>query len=341
MALVILKQTVTGGGPPLPYYNVERYSWDRDTKSIVGPIATTDSSGTPYSKPVDELVDFYMVSPGIVRRIYHNGAGSITYTDGACDISLALPDKTDETAHMANDGTVTLSGYTTYGTVQYSLDNVFFQYSGNFSGLAPGDYTAYARDTVGCTTSRTFSIVIFNYVAVLGCTNPAATNYDPLANEDDGLCVFPVAPVYSVLESKIIEVRHCIPENPVYLRWKNSLGGFSYWMFGYKQEISKTTSDLGIYELYSPDLENQKVVQKSLGKTSIPSMKLGADGLTTNQKEVIAGILDSPAVDRMFQDGKYYRVTINAGSFLITDTKASTHSIEFDMILPRINTLTN
>ena len=42
--------------------------------------------------------------------------------------------------------------------LQYSLDNVNFQGRNSFSGQAPGNYTAYVKDTFGCTISLDYTI---------------------------------------------------------------------------------------------------------------------------------------------------------------------------------------
>ena len=42
--------------------------------------------------------------------------------------------------------------------LQYSLDNVVWQSSNEFYGLATGNYTLYIKDQLGCSTSKTFNV---------------------------------------------------------------------------------------------------------------------------------------------------------------------------------------
>ncbi len=59
------------------------------------------------------------------------------------------------TAVITNTG---LSGL----TLQYSLDNATWQSSNVFTGLTPGDFTAYIKDQYGCSTSLDFNVSEFN-----------------------------------------------------------------------------------------------------------------------------------------------------------------------------------
>lgn len=80
-----------------------------------------------------------------------------------CDLLLGAPEfsKTDESILAANDGTATLNATSSF-TIEYSLDNITFVVGALFTGLAPGTYTGYVRDTnpEGCGTLETQDIVI-------------------------------------------------------------------------------------------------------------------------------------------------------------------------------------
>lgn len=78
---------------------------------------------------------------------------------------------TDETAPAASDGTIDVA--TTGGTapVEFSKDNVNWQVSSQFTGLAPGVYTIYVRDSAAtpCTNQEVFSVnaaaIAFDFTA--------------------------------------------------------------------------------------------------------------------------------------------------------------------------------
>ena len=61
--------------------------------------------------------------------------------------------------------TVNISVLQTSGlTLEYSLDNVTFQSSNIYSGLAPGNFTVYIKDQLGCSISKQFTITSFDEV---------------------------------------------------------------------------------------------------------------------------------------------------------------------------------
>lgn len=259
----------------------------------------------------------------------------------SCDLSISSVYVINESAG-GNNGIAQVFASTSNGPMQYSLDNATWQASSSFNYLTGGSYTAYVKDTLGCTDSEPFTVAAYvPPTPVLGCTNPAATNYNPSATQDDGTCVFPEPPVYDVMQPLLIEVRRCIEENPVMLVWKNNLGGRNHWLFSYRQRIGRETSEMGLYELYSDDLETQQVQQQTLGRLTLPTMVVGADNLSRNQYETIAGIMDSPYVERLFQDGRRYRVIVRTGSLPGIDTRDATHSIELTIELMRVNNITN
>jgi hypothetical protein len=79
-----------------------------------------------------------------------------------CDLAIDVSSTvvTNETATNADDGSITVA--TTGGTapLEYSKDNIAWQSSNLFTGLAPGSYTIYVRDSAAtpCTAQEIFNI---------------------------------------------------------------------------------------------------------------------------------------------------------------------------------------
>lgn len=90
-------------------------------------------------------------------------------SEQVCDLAFSSPayTKTNETAVDANDGTITINATSSY-TRQYSLDGVAWQASNFFSGVAPGSYTVYVRDTnpLGCGVISQAGVVIAEFEPV-------------------------------------------------------------------------------------------------------------------------------------------------------------------------------
>lgn len=73
-----------------------------------------------------------------------------------CDLNILVDFITDASGPAETDGSFVITGTSSNGTIKYSLDSDFDyategQLSGIFSGLLPGTYTVYAKDSAGCT----------------------------------------------------------------------------------------------------------------------------------------------------------------------------------------------
>ena len=62
------------------------------------------------------------------------------------------------------------------------------------------------------------------------------------------------APVV-ITEKKIVEIDNLCRKNPVYLMWRNSLGGWDYWLFDVNSEISISSQQGTAYEVVNDDIE--------------------------------------------------------------------------------------
>ena len=64
---------------------------------------------------------------------------------------------------FAGNENAVLIEYTGIGNYEFSLDGSYFQDNPLFTGIAPGNYLAYARDKNGCGLSASYSIYVLDY----------------------------------------------------------------------------------------------------------------------------------------------------------------------------------
>lgn len=159
---------------------------------------------------------------------------------------------------------------------------------------------------------------------------------------DSDICGY-VAPVpeIRVTEKLSVEIKNCDVANPVFLVWKNSLGGWDSWVFGRTQTIKDNVDTLGKYRQDFGDISTISNPVHEIGRISTPSMILGADNLTPDQRIGISGILKSNRIYLCSADLlTRQEVNINTGSFPIETIDTSDY-IEFEIILPEDNLLSN
>ena len=92
------------------------------------------------------------------------GSASATVGQGA---ALSLSILKTNTSTCTNDGTIRITVSGGIAPFTYSLDGISYQSSYLFAGLAAGSYTAYAKDSKGCTgqTNVTLSLNTINVTA--------------------------------------------------------------------------------------------------------------------------------------------------------------------------------
>jgi hypothetical protein len=102
---------------------------------------------------------------------------------------------TNETSISAHDGSVTFS--LTGGTTPYfySIDDLNYTKAiGNpqvVSNIPHGVYTLYVYDSQNVPVHIQAAFTIFPFAAEYGCTDPAASNYNPNAQINNGTCIYP------------------------------------------------------------------------------------------------------------------------------------------------------
>lgn len=208
-------------------YSVDNilYVWDTETRAVIktGPVAQQYTGGyvgapeppATYSRPATLLVDAYQVpsagpgadatATGKRREVYHNGSGGVTFTDSAtCDLTLtnlvgrapigAATTGSVEFTVSTSAATVSATAYTLAGISRgVALVNVA---KGRLAiaSLPPDTYAIQVSDSAGCFVglNREITVVVpaTPPAVVRGCMDSEARNYNSMANESDGSCLF-------------------------------------------------------------------------------------------------------------------------------------------------------
>ncbi|RKD19007.1 hypothetical protein BCY91_14110 [Pelobium manganitolerans] len=79
---------------------------------------------------------------------------------GQVALRIDSVDAFNEQSEYASDGHATVNAVTTFGVLQFSLDNLNWQLSNQFFNLAPGNYTVYVKDDLSA-KSENFTIEPF------------------------------------------------------------------------------------------------------------------------------------------------------------------------------------
>jgi gliding motility-associated-like protein len=86
-------------------------------------------------------------------------SGNIPVTIVAGPVITVTPSKTDAACFGSATGSITvIPSANATAPIQYSLNNVTWQVSPNFTGLVANTYTVYIRDAVGCSNSAAITI---------------------------------------------------------------------------------------------------------------------------------------------------------------------------------------
>ncbi|MBA9076079.1 hypothetical protein [Rufibacter quisquiliarum] len=212
MAIILLKNVYeyTGSQQYEQYtdyfYNYTKWEFDtatRQTVTVTVPITISDPSNAEnYSRPTGEMFYWECLQGTTTRRdYYHNGNGGFTYQDTpnstSCNytpapLTLLVQSKTNPTSATSSDGAATLLASGGAAAYEYRLlPSGPWVGSPVFAALSQGAYSFQVRDSLGALASAQVTLAA-PVPPVYGCTDRAATNYNPEANTDDGTCDYPV-----------------------------------------------------------------------------------------------------------------------------------------------------
>lgn len=147
-----------------------------------------------------------------------------------------------------------------------------------------------------------------------------------------------------ITEIKEIDINTECVDNPVYLKWLNTSGGFSQWLFGKMQtDIIQTSVDGEYVTNIDDDLENSIGGDEYISKNAQPQLVIGAN-VPVEKMDGMKGLLMSPKVlmlsnpDDWQTDGpKWIRVRIQTGSFIVLKSNETRNVVEMVLLLPKLN----
>jgi hypothetical protein len=129
--------------------------------------------------------------------------------------------------------------------------------------------------------------------------------------------------------------------NPVYLKAKNDLGCWDYFMFQRNQDVIQDSVSGGVFNQYVSNLETNNTNSDYISKLSKNSMVIGANGI---------GVIDFEAYKSLARSPKVYMLTNSAypwtwqtvklrGNTIKRNTRQSTFDCEFVLEMPDVYNL--
>jgi len=126
----------------------------------------------------------------------------------------------------------------------------------------------------------------------------------------------------------------CLPSSPFYVKWINQIGGWDYWMFSFRQTISRSIGD---QQFFNPTVFNQETVNGTTQLTDISATEkvtVGADGLTDNEYECISKLIYSPQKQWYSEKlNKWIEIQLEEGE-AEKDTRVKSQQIELTFVMP-------
>lgn len=137
-----------------------------------------------------------------------------------------------------------------------------------------------------------------------------------------------------------VKVKEGCGDNPVFLCWLNTLGGFDYWLFNKFQEQNLKTSFESSFSSNVSDLETALGVANITGKSSGENIEVGSsialediDGIKSLYESTSVFMLTNPTT--WTTDGcKWKRVIVQTGSLMVFKTNKSFYDIKLTLVLP-------
>lgn len=133
--------------------------------------------------------------------------------------------------------------------------------------------------------------------------------------------------------------------NPVYIRWKNILGGWDSWLFEWSQNSSLNVNQGQEYRTSVSDLTTATEVLQYYKKEGRNILTLFAEQLSNNEVETIRKIALSPKVEMLEAAGAsplvWFTVLVDSADIGTYETENNLSSISFNIRLLELQTISN
>jgi hypothetical protein len=137
-----------------------------------------------------------------------------------------------------------------------------------------------------------------------------------------------------VSELKRVYIGKCF-DSPAYLRWRNSLGSFDYWLFGKRQVKDNLVGNFDTFNPLIKDIETEQASELVVTKQFTKRWKLGAM-LEMQSLTDIQELFTSPFVQWYNEeDLKWYSVKVLQGTYTYEITDDAMNEVEFSIEFPQ------
>lgn len=318
--LILLKQTFSSAGIK------SRLFWNTITKATeTDTIAAIDNyvRGSGTLTGLYLTIDAYQVGSDIIRILWRNDlTAPVLQTISNAKILSFL-----------NFGT-TSKELVYFNTTSKTTESAAMQHGDAGIILFTAAANTYIRSTTDTLVTQCVGV---NEVSWL---SNGAGGVSKSINYNSATCGFVVATAGTIVtESIIIKLDNECKDNPIYLRWINTLGGYDYFMFHFTNEIVFHTKSRGQFEKTYTSLA-EKTASFSRGKKAIKTIIVGAEGLSQNDYDgIYPDLFLSPSIYIVTAAGLETPVQITDGSWSM-NSRDKVHSLEFELELPEYFTIT-
>lgn len=135
-------------------------------------------------------------------------------------------------------------------------------------------------------------------------------------------------------------------DNPIYLRWKNRLGGWNYYLFDLKQLKTITIDSFNLFRENSKYIEDVRTVLNFYKKQGRRTWSLFAENITTNDVEILQELAISPKVEYYIglqgsPSVETFETVLVIDYALDINTVKNRHNVTVQIQLLELPTLTN